>query len=455
VNDQARADVLLHDADYVIQAADRWLRRASVCVSGDRITAVGPTASLEERFPEAPRIDCRGRMLLPGLVNAHNHLYQVMLRGLGKDWAVVDWARRLTYPVARSLGADEYRAAVCLAAVDALRCGTTAIVDMPSHYTRFHADTSMAVLREAGLRGAVVRGASDVSRFDAGENRPPEEDLAAVQAFLRRWADAGLVQPWLGPSGLHATSPPTIVQLKRLASQATTRFHIHLGEMESSLAYAQAQGYACEVAWAADLGILDGHTSVAHAVWVSDQGRQLLATSGAQVVHNPNSNQVLASGVAPIAAYRSMGIPLALGTDGAASNDALDLIAEMKSAVLLQRVHTCDPAALRAADAFSMCTEGGARVLGIPDLGRLEAGWLADIVAVQVAGNPSLTPIYDPVASLVLHGSGRDVVLVMVAGRVLYQDGRFLSIDAEAALAAVQPLRDRVAEMLADPVGEV
>lgn len=449
-----QADLLLHDADYVIQGADRWLRRASVCIDGDRIADVGPATELAERFPRTPRIDCRGRILLPGLINAHNHLYQVMLRGLGKDWALADWARGITYPVARSLSADDHRTAVRLAAMDALRCGTTAIVDMPTHYARFHADTSMAALREVGLRGAVVRGASDQSRFDAGENRPPAEDLAAAEAFLRHWGGAALVQPWLGPSGFHATSPRVISELKRLASGAKVRFHIHLGETQSGMQYAQEQGHACEVSWAAELGILDTHTSVAHAVWVSDEGRQRLAASGAQVVHNPSSNQVLASGIAPITEYRSSGIPTALGTDGAASNDSLDLIAEMKSAVLLQRVRTRDPLAMGAADVLSMCTEGGARALGIPDLGRLQAGWLADVVAVQVAGNPSLTPIYDPVASLVYHGSGRDVALTMVAGRVLYQDGRFTSIDAEAALVAALALRDRIGVMVARPVGE-
>ncbi|HEV2016838.1 MAG TPA: amidohydrolase [Gemmatimonadaceae bacterium] len=437
-------EVLLHDADYVVQSAEHWAPRTSVHIESDRISAVGAARDLLERFPAARRIDCRGRILIPGLINAHNHLYQILVRGLGKRWRLEDWKRRLTYPLARGLSTLDYETAVRLAAMDSLRSGTTAIVDMPTHYARAHRDVSMSALREIGLRGAVVGSASDTSTGESGENSTRAEELASLSTFLERWKGSSTVQPWIGPAGFHAASPELMVEMKRLATVNGTRFHLHLGETEESMKSAQGRGHDCEVAWAGALDLLDERTSVAHAVWTSRSGRQRLASSRAQVVHNPNSNQVLASGVAPLRAYREAGIPIALGTDGPASNDSLDLISEMKSAVLLQRVHARVAVELSAGEAFSMCTEGGARVLGIERLGRLEAGWLADVVAIQVANNPCLAPLYDPVESLVYHGSGRDVVLTIVGGRVLYEDGRFTTVDADAVLSAAREAAARV-----------
>jgi 5-methylthioadenosine/S-adenosylhomocysteine deaminase len=163
---------------------------------------------------------------------------------------------------------------------------------------------------------------------------------------------------------------------------------------------------------------------------------------------------VLASGVANIVGMRAAGIPIALGGDGPASNDSLDMVAEMKSAVLLQRVHRLDALALSAADVFSMCTEGGARVLGLDGLGRLEPGYLADVVGVRCAGNPSLTPVYSPVESLVYHGSGRDVALTVVDGRIVYREGTFPTVDASRVLAQVADVQARIAASHPDILAE-
>lgn len=437
--------ILLDQADYVIIHKNAVLEHAAVLVEGDRIAAVGSPERLRRRAAGATRIDCRGCIVLPGLINAHNHLYQVLLRGLGKRYTLFEWTRNLTYPITKGLQAEDHYHAVLLGCLDSFRNGTTAIVDMPTHFARFHSDAAMRALRDAGVRGALARAASDASTVDPGENRDPAEELETLSAFLDRWQGPGLVQPWLGPSGLHSTSAQLLREMKELAVRRGVRFHIHLGESQVGRDRAIAAGYAGEVSWAHALNLLEATTSVAHGVWVNPDEVELLRQTGSQVVHNPSSNQVLASGVAPIAAMRAAGVPLALGSDGPASNDALDMFAEMKSAALLQRVHTLDPLALTAADVFEICTEGGARVLGMPELGRLEPGFLADVVAVQAEGNPGLTPIYDPVESLVYHGSGRDVALTMVAGRVVYQEGRFPTVDAQQIFREVRRIRDRIA----------
>lgn len=439
------SQLLLADADFVIQGADGVLRRASVWIADNRIEDVGDAAVLARRYPAAERRDCRGLILLPGLINAHNHLFQILIRGLGKRYALFDWVRKLVYPVARGLEAADYHAATLLACLESFRHGTTAIIDLSSHYTRFHADETMRAMQEAGIRGAVARTASDVAVGAPDEARRPEEDRAAAVTFLDRWQGKGIVQAWLGVSGFHSASPDVMVAMKTLARDRGVRFHTHLGESDGGRRRAREHGHVGEVAWADSLDVLDEATSAAHAVWVSEAEVQMLHRSGAQVVHNPSSNQILASGVANVVRLVAAGVPVALGGDGPASNDSMDMFAEMKTAVLMQRVHRLDPLALSAADAFVLCTEGGARVLGVPRLGRLQSGFLADIVAVECRRNPSLTPLYDPVESLVYHASGRDVVLTLVNGRIVYDHGAFPTVDAHRVLDDVERIGERIA----------
>ena len=446
---------LLADADFVVRDAGAFLRRASVAVRDGVIAEVGDAAALARRHPDAAVVDCRGTIVLPGLVNAHSHLWNSVMRGLGKRLSVYDWLRRLTYPVTRTMTDADHYWAVLLGCLDALRNGTTAIVDMPTHYARFRADSSMRALHDAGIRGAVVRAASDRSSVDPGEARPPAEDLAAAEAFLDRWQGRGRVQAWLGPTGFHGASPDLMARMKRLADRRQARFHVHLGESRVGIEAARREGYAGEVAWADAVGLLDPRTSVAHGVWMGETEMQALARAGAWVVHNPTSNQVLASGVADLPRLRAAGVPLALGTDGPASNDTFDMFAEMKAAVLLQRVHTLDPLVLTAADAFAMATRGSAGALGLDRVGAVAPGFAADLAVVRAAGNPTLTPVYHPVESLVYQASGRDVVLTMVDGEVLYRDGAFPRLDAARVFREVDAIAARIAaahpELVAAP----
>lgn len=426
---------LLADADFVLCDSQRSFRGVSVLIEDGVIAEIGERHALAHRARDI--VDCRGLMLIPGLVNAHTHLFQIMTRGVGKHLPVREWAGKVTYPMAKALDEEAYHDAALLACADAIRNGATAVIDHPTHYARFHADTSMRAISSSGLRGAVARGGADYSLVDQGESKPLERDLAEAEAFVRRWGTAGMVQAWIGPSGFHTCTPHALAQFKALSRQLATRFHMHLAESRRGVDEAKAAGYAGETSQAAALGLLDSHTSVAHAIWVSEDELPMLASSGCQVVHCPTSNQLLGSGVAPVPAMIARGLVPALATDGPSSNDSLDMVAELKSAALLHRVMSVDPAITRAQDVFSWATERGARVLGCESIGRIAAGFAADIVGIRIAENPSLTPCEDPYASLVFCASGRDVALVMVAGRVLYRDGGFTTIDVERLCARV------------------
>jgi 5-methylthioadenosine/S-adenosylhomocysteine deaminase len=206
---------------------------------------------------------------------------------------------------------------------------------------------------------------------------------------------------------------------------------------------AKKQGYQGEVEWGYRIGLLDEATSVAHAVWANHAEIEILMRTQSPVVHNPSSNQVLASGVANIPLMIKVGVPVALGSDGPASNDSMDMIAEMKSCVLLHRVTTLNADILFSRDAFKMATEAGEKVLG-KRVGKICPEFEADITIVNLRNNPCLTPVYDPIDALVYYGSGRDVKTTIVNGKLVYDDGKFATMDIEKVIGKVSETAERI-----------
>lgn len=431
--------LLLHDAEWVVCSSDRQLRGGAVAIEGERIAAVGASEELAARFPDAERIDCSGAIVTPGLVNPHNHVYKILGRGLGKDMTTEQWLRRLVYPVNDVIDDEDFYWSALLACADALAGGTTTMVEQLTNLARFHADAEFRAFRDSGMRARVARASSTASTIDQRENGDPDREVEATAAYLERWAGEELVRPWVGPSGMFSCDPATLTSLKELARDRGAGYAIHLSETREQLELAQANGYSGQIEWAESLGLLDERTVVAHAIWISDAEVELLAASGCHVVHNPTSNMLMTSGVAPVPKLLAAGVKLAVGSDGPCSNDAQDMLAEMKMASLLQRAVTLDPTILDARTCWRMGTDAGAAAIGHEgELGRLEPGWLADVAAFRIAGNPAMQPVYDPIASLVYHGSGRDACLAIVAGNVRYRDGNFTDLNLERALRHVQ-----------------
>jgi len=445
------ATLLLKNIDFLVQDAQRTIRSAAVYIEGATIQDVGPSAELERRCEAGISIDLSGCIVTPGLINAHNHLYEIMSRGLAKDFGTEGWLAKAIYPIDRFMQGDDYYHAALVALADSLRQGTTTMIDMMTNYARFHADRAMEAFQQSGMRGALARASTNRSTIDPGEERPDEEDLEASEAFLKRWAGRGRVAPWLGPSGLFSCTPDLLKRLKDLANAHGARFTIHLNETHVQAQAARKAGYVGQIAQADRIGILDERSSIAHAVWAGDAELAIAARTGAQIVHNPMSNMILASGVANVPRMLQLGIPVGLGTDGPASNDSLDMVTEMKAAVLLHRVSTLDATIVRARDAFRMATELGAQVLGVGRLGRLEPGWLADVAAFRIA--PGMVPVYDPIESLVYSGSGRDACLTIVDGEVVYRDGAFTRLDLAESLARLAKTAEAIRENVPQAFG--
>lgn len=431
--------LLLHGSPWVVVDQRTYLRDTSVCIEGTEIVEVGATADFDARYPDAERVDCSGMLLMPGFVNAHNHVYEILCRGLGKDAGTEGWLLNTIYPMTRRLTDEDYYYGALLGAADAFRTGTTAVVSQLTNFARFHAADELRGFREAGIRARVVRASSTASTINPEENADPDEEVEMIGQYLEDWTGHDRVAPAVGPSGLFSCDPDTHYRLKQLANAKGSKYFTHLNETREQLELAHSRGFPGQVDWAYRLGILDEDTVVAHSVWSNEAEFDLMARTRATVVHNPISNMVMSSGVANVPAMLRAGVRVTIATDGPASNDSQDMFAEVKAALLLHRLTTLDPAVIDPNTVLGMATEAGAHVFDLEgQLGRLEAGCQADIIGVRIAGNPCMQPIFDPIAAVVYHGSGRDVHFTMVAGEFVYRDGTYPTIDLEQVLGFVE-----------------
>ena len=425
-----------------MDGARRVLSPGAVAIDDGRIVAVDTPDAIAARFRGRDVVDARGTIVLPGLINTHTHAAMVLFRGLGNDLALMDWLQQYIFPAeAKTVSPAFVRTGTRLAALEMIQSGTTTFTDM-----YYFEDEVARATKEAGLRG--VLGQS-VIQFPVADAKTPAEGLARAETFISAWKGDRLVTPAVAPHAIY-TLPGEVLQAARaLSVRYEVPTLIHLAETRSEMETATARGAASPVAYLGGLGFLGPGVVAAHGVWASPEDIALLKASGASVAHNPASNMKLASGTAPVPAYLAAGVPLGLGTDGAASSNDLDMFTAMRLAAFLHKLQTMDPRVLPAMQALELATIGGARALGQADrIGSLEVGKRADLIAVSVAGARQ-TPQYDPVSHLVYAANGSDVTTTIVDGRVLMRNRKVLTLQAGAVMAeanaAAQQVRAAVA----------
>jgi 5-methylthioadenosine/S-adenosylhomocysteine deaminase len=450
---------LLHDADFVVIDAQHHEESVSVVVQGTRIVAIGKAAPLSEKYSFDEKIDCHGQVLLPGLINCHTHCHETMMRGLGHDLSFLDWCNHLVFPASAAMenaDGELYYLLAQLTAMEAVASGTTALVEHSVNFAKRHSYTIAQALRDFGVRGAVARGAEDFSAIDYGHVGSRDKELKEMEEFLSKWPNHKneLIHAWVGPSGgkrqVGGCTPELLRELKILADHFQTHFHIHLaGTIQEIENIRKETNLPGSITYAHNLGLLDPNTSLAHCIWVMDGEEEILSRSEARVVHCPSCNQICALGIQPLVKLLGEGVVCALGTDGAPQNDSLDMFRDMRQAVLLQRIQAMKANAMTHIQAFQMATEKGAAVLGIDNLGKIAAGYLADLVALRVKGNIFLTPFFDPLETLVYAGSGgRDVAMTMVNGKILYHNGEFKNINPEKVIRKIQEEGNKIRKSL-------
>jgi 5-methylthioadenosine/S-adenosylhomocysteine deaminase len=418
----------------------------AVALQDGRIAAVGDGEEVTRAFPGAEVVGDGWGVVLPGLVNCHTHLSEALLPGMGEQMTLFEWGNRIVGPAGEHLTREMARVGSMLKGAELLLSGVTCVSDMFCH-TNPGSLASLGVvdgLEAVGLRGVVAFGPEDTFLFHAGERAPVAAFIDEHVQLARRCDASDLVGFRLGVGTMLGQTDELLAASIEAARAGGWAVHTHLAEVREELIQARLRWGRSSVERALDTGLLDLPVLAAHCVWVGDGALEILADRDVAAVHNPAANMILASGISPVPALRRAGIPVGIGTDGAASNDSQNMLEAIKLAALLQKVAQLDPRALSARDALAMATIDGARCLRLDDqLGSLEPGKRADLV--HLAGDrPGLANIHDPYQQVVYAASPSDVTDVWVDGRRRVAAGRLLDLDLADLVRASRPLAEEL-----------
>jgi 5-methylthioadenosine/S-adenosylhomocysteine deaminase len=393
----------------------------ALAVRDGRILAVGPRQEIAGRYRAPRTIDASGGLLLPGLIDGHTHLPMTLFRGLADDLPLHAWLEQHVWPAERQfLNPETVRWGARLGVAELIRSGVTTCCDM-----YFFEDEVAEAVQEAGLRAVLGQGIVEVGCPAADVERK----VADAQRFVERWRGHERIVPAVAPHAPYTVSPDLFRRLHALAERLDVPLLTHLAETKGEGQDIAARYGRTPVRHLAHLGVLTARLIAAHCVWVDAEEIGLLAASRAGVVHCPRSNLKLASGIAPVPDLLAAGVLTGLGTDGAASNNELDLYAEIQAAALIHKGVRLDPLAVPAPAALEMATVGGARALKLDHLtGSLEAGKRADIVLLDL-DEDNLVPLYDPISHLAYAAAAADVRTVLIDGRVVLENGKLLTLD--------------------------
>ncbi len=415
------------------------LENASILVSADgRIVDVGPTTELAARSGVSHRVELPNHLLAPGLINAHCHSAMTLMRGAADDLPLERWLKERIWPMEGALLDDHFvGVGTRLAAAEMLLGGTTTCADM-----YFYSKAAAQAYLELGQRAVLALGIVDFpTRYAPDADAYISLGLAVRDEFI----DEPLLSFCLAPHAPYTVGDASFSRVVAFANELGIPIHTHLQETANEVSDALAKSGERPTARLARLGVLGPEFFAAHCVHLDDADIATLARYGASVVHCPSSNLKLASGIAPIAKMLAAGIIVALGTDGAASNNRLDMFEEMRLAALLAKVQANDATAVSARDAFTMATLGGARATGLATVtGSLEAGKVADFIAVAL-DSPAMRPLFDPVSHFVYAASRADVTHVWVNGIPRVAERALLG-NAAHALAELGPQVASLAE---------
>lgn len=427
------------DMSLVIKGG-RILQPDLTVVPGDVLVdqATGTISEIGEISPSGREVvDAAGGLVMPGLVNAHSHVAMTLLRGVADDKPLDAWLQEDIWPIEAELTAEDVRVGTQLAMVELIRSGTTAFADM-----YFYMDTVAEVVREAGLRAVLGHGCITVGKSDA----QAREDFETGLAFAREYdgvAD-GRIRTAFMPHSLTTVGAEFLEEFVPRAREVDVPVHYHANETEEEVQPIVDREGQRPLEYAEELGLTASSDFIAHGVHLSDAEISVLAESGMGVVHCPASNMKLASGMAPVQALLDAGVSVGLGTDGAASNNDLDMFDEMRDAAMLGKLQTKDASAVDAASVVRMATQAGADILGF-DSGRIEPGANADLIVIDLDA-AHLTPKHDLVSHLAYAAKGSDVRHSVCNGQVIMRDREVLTLDSEQIQeTAEQQARDLVA----------
>ena len=438
-----KADLLIAGGTIVtMDAQKRVLEDGAVAIRGNSIVAVGSRAEIESQFDAAETIDARGALVLPGLINGHAHAAMSLFRGIADDLTLDEWLQKYIFPAeARNVTEDFVTWGTRLGVLEMLRGGITTYADM-----YYFEDAVARATKGAGMRGILGETIID---FPAPDNKTLAQAFQYTQEYINRWKGDALITPAVAPHSIYTCSEKTLEDSAALARHNGVPILIHIAEAPFEPEQSRQKHGATPVAYLQRIGLLGPDVVGAHCVWVTQADIAALAHFGVGCINNPSSNMKTAAGVMPVSEMLAAGEPIGLATDGAASNNNLDLFEEMDLAAKLQKITRMDPRALPAEQVVEMATIGGARAIHLDkQIGSLEPGKKADLILVDTTA-PHATPMYKVYSELVYALKATDVRTVIVAGKIVMEDRRMLTLDEPAILTKAEEYKKKISASLA------
>jgi 5-methylthioadenosine/S-adenosylhomocysteine deaminase len=424
-----------------MDASRRVVEDGAIAVSGGRIVAVGKRADIASQYAAREVVDARGRAVIPGLINGHTHVPMTLFRGIADDMDLNEWLTKYIFPAeAKNVDEDFVRAGARLGLAEMIRGGTTTYCDM-----YYFEDAVAEETERAGVRGLLGETVID---FPVPDNKTWADAMRYTERYVARWKGNRLITAAIAPHAPYTVNEQHLREVKAFSDRTGAPVVTHVAETRKEVEDITRDHGASPVEYLARIGFLGPRDVFAHTVHLTEAEINLLKQNGVGSVHNPQSNMKLASGVAPVPQMLRAGVAVGLGTDGAASNNDLDMWEEMDTAAKLHKVFTNDPKVLSAEEALTLATIGGARALHMDsEIGSLEAGKRADIVVVDLDALHQ-TPRYSVYSHLVYATKASDVRTVVIEGRVVMRDRRLLTLDEPLIKQKARQLRERVTRSL-------
>ncbi|MFQ6084662.1 MAG: amidohydrolase [Candidatus Bathyarchaeia archaeon] len=426
-------------AKFAVTEPTRVIKDACVVVEGNRIIDVGKER-LKKKYPRYEKIEAGDGMVIPGLLNAHTHAAMTLMRGTADDMTLEEWLGKI-WPIERGLRKHDVYIGTLLACLEMIRSGTTCFNDM-----YFFMDAVVKAIGESGMRGVVAYPLIELGDESRGE-KDLREGERVVRRFHRRY---GRVLCSFGPHAPYSCSPRFLCKVRELADRYGVTIHTHLAETKGERsdvekAFHLRLGGRTITEFLDEIGFLGDNVLAAHCVWLTEDDVAILAKRGVSVAHNPVSNMKLADGIAPVPKMLAKGVRVGLGTDGAASNNSLDMFEAMKTVALIHKVVLGDPTMVTAPQALGMATVDGAEALHLDDLGSIRKGKKADLVILDLK-RPRLTPLHHPVSQIVYAARGSDVETVVIDGKLVMEDRRVLTVDEGDVLEEAERVSNALLE---------
>jgi len=437
-----RVDLLVLGGTIVtMDASRRVIDDGAIAVRKGRIIGIGSRAEIERSYTAPKKISGAGKLITPGLINGHTHIPMVLFRGLADDMDLQEWLTKYIFPAeAKNVNEEFVRAGTRLGLAEMIRGGTTTYCDMYYFEDAIAEETSAA-----GVRGVLGETLID---FPVADNKTNAEGMAYVEKFVSRWKGNDLIVPAIAPHAPYTVSEDHLKAVRGFSDRTGAPIVTHVSETKREVDDSVKAKGASPVAYLDRIGFLNERVIAAHAVWPQGNDINILKQRRVGVIHNPQSNMKLASGVAPVPRMMDEGVLLGLGTDGAASNNDLNMWEEMDTVAKLHKVFSGDPKVISAQQAFELATIRGAAALHLEkEIGSLETGKRADILIIE-RDSLNQIPLYNIYSDLVYATKGSDVESVIINGRIVMQDRRLLTLNEVAIKRDARVFRERIAKSL-------